>query len=80
MIMDDIGQYHPDLVNQGINQDNIFELLDDKIKEARFEFEKRVSPDLDRSRIFNSALVNVLIKRAYKFKTPDGDGTEVDKP
>jgi serine/threonine protein phosphatase 1 len=68
VMMDDIGQYFPELVDQGINEDNIFDLLHDKIEEAQLEFDKMVSPDLDRKKIFNSALVNVLIKRAYKFK------------
>lgn len=69
VMMDDIGQYFPELVKQGIQEDNIFELLNDNIEESRMEFEKRISPDLDRTKIFNSALVNVLIKRAYKYKT-----------
>jgi serine/threonine protein phosphatase 1 len=69
VMMDDIGQYHPELVKRGINEDNIFELLHDQIEEARMEFELRVSSHLDRTKIFNSAIVNVLIKRAYKHKT-----------
>ena len=68
VMMDDIGQYFPQLVEQGINEDNIFDLLHDKIEEARLEFDKLVSPDLDRTKLFNSALVNILIKRAYKYK------------
>ncbi len=70
VMMDDIGQYYPELVKRGILEDNIFDLLDDKIQEARIEFDKAVSPDLDRTRIFESALVNVLIKRAYKYCKP----------
>jgi len=71
VIMDNIAQYHPDVVKKGIQEDNIFDLLDDKIAEARMEFEKMVSPALDRKKLFDTALVNVLIKRAYKFKTKE---------
>ena len=46
---------------------NIFDLIQNKIEKARSEFEMRISPGLDRTKIFNAAFVNVLIKRAYKY-------------
>lgn len=70
VIMDNIGLYEEDLVRQGINNDNIFDLLHDKIEEARNEFASRVTEEISGSKIFDSALVDVLIKRAYKHKVP----------
>lgn len=53
---------------QEILEDNNFDLLKDNIEESCMEFEKWILPDLDHTKLFNSALVNVLIKRAYKYK------------
>ena len=66
--MDDIGQYYPKLVEQGIKEHNIFDLVHEHIEEARVDFNKRVSPEIAASKIFDYAIVDVLIKRAYRYK------------
>ena len=66
--MDDIGQYYPKLVEQGITEHNIFELIHEHIEESREDFNKRVIPEFAASKIFDYAIVDVLIKRAYKYK------------
>ncbi len=73
--MDDIGQYYPALVEKGIKESSIFELLHEHIEEARVDFNKRVSPEIAASKIFDYALVDVLIKRAYKYKAPKTEGS-----
>jgi hypothetical protein len=69
-MMDNIGLYQEELVKNGINADNIFDLLAGHIEEARMEFAKRVTPELAASKMFDSAIVDVLIMRAYRHKKP----------
>ena len=70
VMMDNIGLYQEELVKSGINADNIFDLLADHIEEARMEFAKRVTPEIAASKMFDSAIVDVLIMRAYRHKKP----------
>jgi hypothetical protein len=65
---DDIRIYNPELIMRGIVEHNIFELLHEHIEEARKEFNKRVTPEIVASNIFDFALIDVLIHRAYKNK------------
>lgn len=68
VLMNDIGAYYPELVEKGIKDDNIFDLLHDHIEEARTEFNKRVIPEFAASKMIDIAIVDVLIKRAFKYK------------
>lgn len=68
--MDDIAQYYPDLVEKGIQESTIFDLLHEHIEESRIDFNKRVIPEFAASKIFDYAIVDVLIKRAYKYNAP----------
>lgn len=76
VMMDNLGQYEEKLVKQGINEGTIFDLLDAHIEEAREEFNKRVAPVIAASKIFDYAIVDVLIKRAYKHKEPEKTGPQ----
>lgn len=66
VMMDNVEQYNPALVKKGIEEGTIFELLHDQIEEARSEFNARVIPELAATSLFDYAIVDVLIKRAYK--------------
>ena len=66
VMMDNVEQYNPALVKKGIEEGTIFELLHDQIEEARTEFNARVAPEFVASKLFDYAIVDVLIKRAYK--------------
>jgi hypothetical protein len=66
--MDNVEQYNPALVKKGIEEGTIFELLHDQIEEARNEFNMRVGQEFVESKLFDYAIVDVLIKRAYKHK------------
>lgn len=68
VMMDNIEQYNQDLVKKGIEEGTIFELLHEQIEEARSEFAMRVIPELASSKLFDYAIVDVLIKRAYKHR------------
>lgn len=67
-IISDVAIYNREKVEQGIKNDNIFELLADELAEGRQHFNSRVTPELAASNLFNIAIVDVLIKRAGKIE------------
>jgi hypothetical protein len=68
-IVSDVALYNREKVEQGIKEDNIFDLLHDQLAEGREHFVSRVSKDLADSNIFDIAVVDVLIKRAGKIES-----------
>jgi hypothetical protein len=68
-IISDVAIYNRDKVERGIKDDTIFELLEHELEEGRQHFFSRVSPDLAMSKIFDLAIVDVLIKRAGKIES-----------
>ena len=69
-IISDVAMYNRDKVEQGIKEDNIFELLEEPLTEGREHFLSRVTPEIAESNIFDIAIVDVLIKRAGKIESP----------
>ncbi|MBL0224347.1 MAG: hypothetical protein IPQ16_01830 [Geobacteraceae bacterium] len=68
-ILSDVAMYNPDKVENGIKNDNIFDVLKEELEEGRQHFYSRVSPDLDLDLIYDIAVVDVLIKRAGKIES-----------
>jgi hypothetical protein len=68
-IVSDVAIYNRDKVEQGIKNDNIFEVLHDQLTEGREHFHSRVSKEIADSNIFDIAVVDVLIKRAGKIES-----------
>jgi hypothetical protein len=69
-IVSDIALYNQEKVKEGIKNDNIFDLLQDELGEGREHFYARVSPDLtERDRLFDRAIVDVMIKQAGKIES-----------
>lgn len=70
-IVSDIALYNQEKVQEGIKNDNIFDLLAEELKEGREHFHSRVVPDLpDRDHLFDRAVVDVMIKQAGKIESP----------
>jgi len=67
-IISDVAIYNREKVEEGIRNDNIFDLLAEEIAEGRQHFNSRVSPELAASNLFDLAIVDVLIKRAGKIE------------
>ena len=62
VIFSDIALYAGDQLRIGIEKDDLFDRLGAEIRSARVFWEHRVDPALpDRERIFNHALVDVLV-------------------
>jgi hypothetical protein len=68
-ILSDVAMYNPEKVENGIKNDNIFEVLKDELEEGRQHFFSRVSPDVNPDTIYDIAVVDVLIKRAGKIES-----------
>jgi len=68
-IISDVAVYNREKVEQGIKNDNIFELLTEELEEGRQHFNSRVIPEIAQSKVFEFAIVDVLIKRAGKIES-----------
>jgi hypothetical protein len=68
-IISDVAVYNREKVEEGIRNDNIFDLLAEEIDEGRRHFETRVAPELVSANIFELAIVDVLIKRAGRIES-----------
>ena len=68
-ILSDVAMYNPEKVENGIKNDNIFDVLKEELEEGRQHFFSRVSPDLNPDSIYDIAVVDVLIKRAGKIES-----------
>lgn len=70
-IVSDIALYNQEKVKEGIQNDNIFELLEEELQEGREHFHTRVAPTLaGRDHLFDRAIVDVMIKQAGKIESP----------
>jgi len=69
-IVSDIALYNQDKVKEGIQNDNIFEVLAEELQEGREHFYSRISEDIqDRDHLFDRAIVDVMIKQAGKIES-----------
>jgi spore germination protein GerM len=68
-IISDVALYNREKVEEGIKNDNIFQLLAAEIEEGRQHYLSRVAPELVPEKIFELAIVDVLIKRAGKIES-----------
>jgi len=63
LIVEEIILYNKAKIKQGIENDNLFELLERDIAAARRYYEDNVSPDLPpHSNYFDHALVDLLVR------------------
>lgn len=68
-IISDVALYNREKVEEGIRNDNIFEVLADELEEGRQHFRSRVAPELVSANIYEIAIVDVLIKRSGKIES-----------
>jgi len=68
-VVSDVAIYNQEKVETGIKQDNIFDVLHEQLEEGRQHFLSRVAPELEPDKIYDLALVDVLIKRAGKIES-----------
>lgn len=61
-IASDISLYNEDKVVQGIEKDNLFELMTEELEEGRALFQSRVTPELYAKNFYERAVIDVLIR------------------
>jgi hypothetical protein len=63
-IVSDVALYNQNKVKKGIEEDNLFEILNEEIEEGRKHYLSRVSPEIaGKTNFYDIALVDVLIKQ-----------------
>lgn len=64
-VVSDIVTYHPEVVREGLANDDLFERLAAELDEGREFFEQRVEPGTaHETNAWNRALVDVLVYRS----------------
>ena len=68
-IASDIGVYNKDKIEEGLINDNIFDLLEDEIEEGRKVFAEKFTDNLVKTNIFECAIINGIISVKKSLKT-----------
>ena len=64
-VVSDIALYNSKKIEEGIEQDTLFDLLREEIEEGQNYYLSRVDPDVVRNtNFFNQALVDLIVKPA----------------
>ncbi len=64
-VVSDIALYNSKKIEEGIEQDTLFEVLREEIEEGQNYYLSRVDPDIARNtNFFNQALVDLIVKPA----------------
>lgn len=61
-IASDLSLYNEDKILEGLQADNLYEVLADEIEEGRELFQSRVTPDLFDKNFYERAIIDLLIK------------------
>jgi hypothetical protein len=69
-IVSDINLYNADKVKQGIENDNLFEAIEDELEEGRELYRSRVAPEIvEKYNFFDLAVVDMLFRFSGKYKS-----------
>lgn len=68
-IASDLTLYHEKEIVDGLENDNLFNVMHDHIEEGRALFKSRVTEDIYKLNIYDRAVVDVMIKSKGHVKT-----------
>ena len=68
-IASDLSLYNEEKIVQGIQNDDLFNVLAEEIEEGRALYKSRVSPDLYQKNFYDRALVDILVKSKGHIKS-----------
>ena len=68
-IASDLSLYNEEKIVQGIEHDNLFDVLADEIEEGRAHYKSRVAPELYQKNFYDRALVDILVKSKGHLKS-----------
>ena len=61
-IASDLSLYNEEKIVQGIQGDNLFDVLSEEIEEGRALFKSRVAPELYARNYYDRAIVDILVR------------------
>ncbi|HJL19126.1 MAG TPA: hypothetical protein RMH99_25910 [Sandaracinaceae bacterium LLY-WYZ-13_1] len=61
-IASDLSLYNEEKIVQGIQGDNLFDVLAEEIEEGRALFKSRVAPELYAKNFYDRAIVDILVR------------------
>ena len=68
-IASDLTLYHEQKIIQGIEDDDLFEVMSGEIEEGRTLFKSRVTPEIYATGLYDRAIVDVMIKSKGQVKS-----------
>ena len=68
-IASDLTLYHEKEIVDGIEQDTLFDVMNEHIEEGRALFRSRVTPEIYALNIYDRAIVDVMIKSKAHVKS-----------
>lgn len=61
-IASDLSLYNEEKIVQGVQGDNLFDVLAEEIEEGRALFKSRVAPDLYAKNFYDRAIIDILVR------------------
>lgn len=61
-IASDLSLYNEEKIMDGIQRDNLFNVLSEELEEGRALFKSRVSPDLFAKNFYDRAVIDILVR------------------
>lgn len=61
-IASDLSLYNEEKIIEGLQADNLYDLIEEEIEEGRELFRSRVTPDLFSMNFYDRAIIDLLIK------------------
>lgn len=68
-IASDLSLYNEEKITTGIENDTLFEVIDEEIQEGRALYKSRVSPELYAQNFYERALVDILVRAKGHIKS-----------
>ena len=69
-VVSDVALYNQTKVQEGIKNDNLFEVLDEELEEGREHYHSRVTPEIAKDfNFYDIAVVDVLVKQSGKIES-----------
>ena len=69
-IASDLSLYNEEKIVEGVQGDNLFEVLADEIEEGRALFKSRVSPELYGRNFYDRAIIDILVRSKGHVASP----------
>ncbi|MEM1417069.1 MAG: hypothetical protein AAGH15_19385 [Myxococcota bacterium] len=69
-IASDLSLYNEDKIVEGIQGDNLLEVLADELEEGRALFKSRVAPELYAKNFYDRAIIDILVRSKGHVASP----------